>query len=51
MLAGNEKATADKIPVGRFGSPEEVAHLVLAIACNPYVTGQTIQVNGGLYMT
>ena len=51
MLAGNEKATADKIPVGRFGSPEEVADLVLAIACNPYVTGQTIQVNGGLYMT
>lgn len=51
MLAGNEKATADKIPIGRFGSPDEVADLALAIVCNPYVTGQTIQVNGGLYMT
>jgi 3-oxoacyl-[acyl-carrier protein] reductase len=51
MLAGNPAAVADKIPVGRFGTPEEVADMIVAIAQNPYVTGQTIQVNGGLYMT
>ena len=51
MLAGNPDAVADRIPVGRFGTPEEVADIVVAIAQNPFVTGQTIQVNGGLYMT
>ena len=51
MLAGNPKASADKIPVGRFGTPEEVADIVVAVAANPYVTGQTIQVNGGIFMT
>jgi 3-oxoacyl-[acyl-carrier protein] reductase len=51
MLAGNPKATPSRIPVGRFGTPEEVADLVVAIASNGYVTGQTVQINGGLYMT
>lgn len=51
MLAGNPKADTSKIPVGRFGSAAEVAEVVVALATNPYVTGQTVQVNGGLYMT
>lgn len=51
MLAGNPAASPNKIPVGRFGTAEEVADLVLSIARNPYITGQTIQVNGGIYMT
>ncbi|MBX3227701.1 MAG: SDR family NAD(P)-dependent oxidoreductase [Labilithrix sp.] len=51
MLAGNPAAQPAKIPVGRFGTPDEVADVVLAIVRNPYVTGQTVQVNGGLYMT
>jgi 3-oxoacyl-[acyl-carrier protein] reductase len=51
MIAGNPKAESVRIPVGRFGTPEEVADVVVAVARNPYMTGQTIQVNGGLYMT
>ncbi len=39
-------------PVGRLGNPEEVAYAVLCLA-DPrasYITGQTLSVNGGLYM-
>lgn len=51
MLAGNVQVNPDRIPVGRFGTAEEVADIVVAVACNGYITGQTIQVNGGIYMT
>lgn len=37
------------VPLGRFGVTEEVAHVVLFL-CSPlasYVTGQTIEINGG----
>jgi 3-oxoacyl-[acyl-carrier protein] reductase len=51
MLTGNLKATPERIPVGRFGTPEEVAEVVLMLARNGYITGQTINVNGGLYMS
>ncbi|HEX8793051.1 MAG TPA: SDR family NAD(P)-dependent oxidoreductase [Polyangiaceae bacterium] len=51
MLAGNPKAVADRLPVGRLGTPEEVAEMVVAVASNAFITGQTIQVNGGIYMT
>jgi 3-oxoacyl-[acyl-carrier protein] reductase len=51
MLAGNRAATTDKVPVGRFGTADEVAELTLAVLQNPYITGQTLQINGGIYMT
>ncbi|MBD2099569.1 SDR family oxidoreductase [Leptolyngbya sp. FACHB-261] len=38
------------IPIGRFGTPEEVAEVAVMLACNGYITGQTINVNGGLYL-
>lgn len=39
------------IPVGRFGKPEEVASLAAFLASKDaaYITGQVIQINGGLY--
>ena len=39
-------------PVGRAGTPEEVAHAVIFLASERagYVTGTVLQVNGGLYM-
>ena len=41
----------DRIPVGRFGTIDEVGDVVLMLACNGYITGQTINVNGGLYLS
>ncbi len=38
------------IPVGRFGTPEEVASVVVMLSVIGYITGQTINVNGGRYM-
>lgn len=37
-----------RVPVGRLGAPEEVARAVLMVIDNPYITGQTIGVNGGV---
>jgi 3-oxoacyl-[acyl-carrier protein] reductase len=51
MLTGNLKATPERIPVGRFGTAEEVAEVVLMLARNGYISGQTINVNGGLYFS
>ena len=51
MIAGNPDARPDRIPVGRFGTVDEVADVVVMLARNGYITGQTINVNGGLYMS
>jgi len=39
------------IPIGRFGKPDEVASVVLLLASNGYITGQTFNVSGGWYMS
>ena len=51
MVTQNKRARADLIPVGRFGTTEEVADVVIMLARNGYITGQTINVNGGWYMS
>jgi 3-oxoacyl-[acyl-carrier protein] reductase len=51
MIASNPRARPDLVPVGRFGTVEEVAEVVALLAANGYITGQTINVNGGWYMT
>jgi 3-oxoacyl-[acyl-carrier protein] reductase len=48
MLASRIDAAAAKVPLGRLGLPEEVAQSVLMVVGNAYMTGQTIQVNGGM---
>lgn len=44
--------TRTQIPIGRFGKPEEIAQMVgyLASPAGEYITGQTIHINGGLYL-
>ena len=39
------------VPVGRFGRPEEVADLALAVLENAYLTGQVLLLDGGLHPT
>jgi 3-oxoacyl-[acyl-carrier protein] reductase len=51
MVAANPRARADLIPVGRFGKVEEVADVAVLLAGNGYITGQTLNVDGGWYMT
>ncbi|GAI07354.1 unnamed protein product, partial [marine sediment metagenome] len=42
----------NRIPVKRFGKPQEVANTVMFLCSEDasYITGQVINVNGGLYM-
>jgi 3-oxoacyl-[acyl-carrier protein] reductase len=46
------EALLGRIPLGRLGSPEDVAHAVAYLAGpgGAYVTGTTLHVNGGMYM-
>lgn len=53
VLTDEQKASIlSTVPVGRLGSPEEIAAAVIFLASDgaAYVTGQTISVNGGMYM-
>ena len=51
MVISNPKARQALIPVGRFGTADEVADVAVMLARNSYITGQTINVNGGWCMS
>jgi 3-oxoacyl-[acyl-carrier protein] reductase len=49
MVRNNPRARPDLIPVGRLGDVDEVASVAVMLAGNGYITGQTLNVNGGWY--
>jgi len=51
MVTSNLNARPERIPIGRFGAVGEVADVAVLLATNGYITGQTINVNGGWYMS
>ncbi len=51
MVTSNPNASPALIPMGHFGSVDDVASVALMLAMNNYMTGQTISVNGGWYMS
>ncbi len=48
----HKESILKQIPVGRWGRPEEIGSLVIFLASDDaaYITGQTININGGYYM-
>lgn len=51
MIKNNPNISPDLLPVKRFGTTEEVASVVMMLVNNSYITGQTVNVNGGWYMS
>jgi 3-oxoacyl-[acyl-carrier protein] reductase len=50
MVSLNPRARSELIPVGRFGTADEVAAVAVLLARNGFITGQTVNVNGGWYL-
>lgn len=51
MIKNSPAIKPTLIPIGRFGQPEEVSSVAVNLAQNGYITGQTININGGWYMS
>ena len=53
LTAEQSSTMMERIPLGRMGNVEEIAATVSFLASENagYITGQTLQVNGGLYFT
>ncbi len=49
MMHARREEYVARIPLGRMGTAEEVAHAVLMVLGNEYMTGQTVQLNGGTH--
>ena len=48
MVRQRVASSAARIPLGRFGTPEECAQVVMMLIGNEYMTGQTVALSGGL---
>jgi len=48
MVRSGVASSPARIPLGRFGTPEECAQAVLMVIGNAYMTGQTIALSGGM---
>lgn len=52
QVPGLSEPVRDQLPVGRIGEPEEISAFVVLLASQRggYVTGEIMDVNGGLWM-
>ncbi len=48
MVKAGLASSASRIPLGRFGTADECAQVVLMLVGNAYLTGQTVPLSGGL---
>ena len=48
MVKGGLASSAARIPLGRFGTPEECAQVTMMLVGNAYMTGQTVGLSGGM---
>jgi 3-oxoacyl-[acyl-carrier protein] reductase len=48
MVKAGLASSPARIPLGRFGTPEECADVVLMLVRNGYMTGQTVALSGGM---
>jgi 3-oxoacyl-[acyl-carrier protein] reductase len=48
MVRSGLASSPARIPLGRFGQPEEVARIALMLIGNEYMTGQTVALSGGM---
>ncbi|HEX3575176.1 MAG TPA: SDR family NAD(P)-dependent oxidoreductase [Rhodopila sp.] len=48
MVKSGLASSAARIPLGRFGTSEEVARVVMMLIGNEYMTGQTVALSGGM---
>jgi 3-oxoacyl-[acyl-carrier protein] reductase len=51
MIAGLPALSPDRLPVGFLGSVEECARIAVLLAQSTFITGQTLNPNGGVYFT
>jgi len=53
LSEAQRSAMLERIPLGRLGAPDDIAHAVTYLVSDAaaYVTGVTLHVNGGMYMT
>ena len=52
LIKGQSDVLLSRVPIGRFGTAQEVAALVAFLASDNagYITGETLHINGGMYM-
>ncbi len=48
MVRSGVASSPARIPLGRFGTPEEVALIAMMLISNGYMTGQTVALSGGM---
>jgi 3-oxoacyl-[acyl-carrier protein] reductase len=48
MIRSDLSVTPARIPLGRFGTPEECAQVTLMLIGNAYMTGQAVALSGGM---